>query len=283
MSRTSWRSRRTKAQRLTYVCLPASSFAATDVIKNAYEQALLFHQANFPRKNSETWLSKASSIQDVLNILAESQQRYQASKLKRWKAVSKAATWWKALSLRMTQYEKVIDSLVSSNPEYAGLIWGAMRFLFTVTLNHQEISAKIAQAFAEIGAVLPEVEFISKNLYPTQLIRATLANVYTQILEFCIRATKWCDKARKSPTKQVFSAVFKTWPLQFQDIRQEIDTQVTRLREQAAIAHQAETREIHAQVRGLRSLLDQGRDRSMQQTIGKTNRLFSMPKTKMLK
>jgi hypothetical protein len=32
----------------------------------------------------------------------------------------------------MMKYEKVIDTLVSSNPEYSAVVWGAMKFLFTV-------------------------------------------------------------------------------------------------------------------------------------------------------
>ncbi|KAK3326322.1 hypothetical protein B0H66DRAFT_155779 [Apodospora peruviana] len=55
----------------------------------------------------------------------------------------------------------------------------------------------------------------------------------------------------------VLSAVIKTWPLEFQDIRLNIEAQFRRLRGQSAVAHQAETREIHVQISDIRNMLDQ--------------------------
>lgn len=229
-----------------------------DVAKQAYEQALRFHHDEFASSTGTTsWLSSTSSVHDILHLLAETQKKYVDKRKGRWKTTTAAVSWWKLLSARMMQYEKVIDTFVASHPEYSALVWGAMRFLFTVTINHEELSSKIAQSFAEIGEVLPEAEFISQSLYPTQRIRYTLASVYAQIVEFCIRATKWYDRLRQSPVKKVLGAVFKTWPLEFQDIKVKIDVQLRRLREQSAVAHQAETREMHIQISEIQCFLNQ--------------------------
>lgn len=67
-------------------------------------------------------------------------------------------------------YSKVIDTLVSSKPEYAALVWGGIRFLCTVTLDDEELPSKIAESLAEIAAVIPEVDFVAYKLYPTQSI-----------------------------------------------------------------------------------------------------------------
>jgi hypothetical protein len=207
-------------------------------------------------------------MQDVLDVLEASQSKYQSRNAKRWKPVATAVTWWKQLSFRLMQYETVVDSFVSSNPEYAALVWGAMKFLFKVTLNHEECSSKLAQAFTEIGAVLPQAEFISQ-LYPTARIRATLASTYAQIVDFCVRATKWYEKMRRTSIKKVLGAAFKTWPLEFQDIRNNIEAQFTHLRELSAIAHQAETREINVRVVQLRALLDQARQQPFIHAFGR--------------
>lgn len=228
------------------------------IAQQAYHRALKFHRQEFAASNATSWLIEGSSVHHVLDVLAKTQQRYLDKKRERWKATETSITWWKALSNRMMQYDRVIDTLVSSNPEYAALVWGSMRFLFTATINHEELSSKIAQAFAEIGDVLPEVEFISQNLYPTERIQLTLANAYAQIIEFCIRATRWYDKTRRSTVKKVFSAVIRPWPLEFQDIKMKIDSQFKRLREQSAVAHQAETREIHVKLGEIRQFLNQG-------------------------
>ena len=138
-----------------------------------------------------------------------------------------------------------------------------------VTLNHEELSSKIAQSFAEIGSVLPEVDFIAQKLYPTESIQVTLAHVYAQLLEFCTRATAWYNRVQSNPIKKVLTAITKTWPLEFQDIRLNIDRYFRRLREQSAVAHQAETRDIHRKISDIRIMLS--KKSSIQQAFGKSN------------
>ena len=241
-----------------WYCPDPAATSPLQIAQQAYHRALKFHKQEFAACDTTPWLIQGTSVHHVLDILAKTQQRYFDKKRGRWKATESTITRWKALSSRMMQYDRVIDTFVSSNPEYAALVWGSMRFLFAATINHEELSTKIAQAFTEIGDVLPEAEFISQNLYPTERIQLTLANVYAQIIEFCIRATRWYDKTRRSTVKKVFSAVVKPWPLEFQDIKMKIDSQFKRLREQSAVAHQAETREIHVKLSEIRQFLNQG-------------------------
>ncbi len=221
-----------------------------DVLQQAYNDALRFHKLTFPHGERESWLSEPSSIQDVLDVLAQNQRKYESKTSSRWRPAAMAVSWWRRASSKMIQYETVIDSLVSSNPEYAGLVWGAMKFLFKATLNHQEMSTKIAQAFAEIGDVLPDAEFRSR-LFPRKEIRVHLAKVYAHIVEFCIRATQWYQKVRKSLWMKTLNAAFKTWPLVFQDICHGIERHIARIREMSVTGHQAETRHIHLRVQDL--------------------------------
>lgn len=240
---------------------------SVEIVKQAYGRALDFHRLTFgPDATSTSWISNSSSIQDVLDVLAATRARYEAKSSKRWRSVAVVVSWWKLMSSRMMQYERVVDTLVSSNPEYAALVWGAMKFLFTVTIHHEEVSSKLAQAFAEIGAVLPEVNFVAQKLYPIEGIQVALANAYAQIIEFCIRATRWYDRIRRNIVKRVLGAVTKTWPLEFQDIRHNIDVQFRRLRELSIVAHQAETRAIHTKIAEIKVLLDTST--SVQQAFG---------------
>ncbi|KAK4208742.1 hypothetical protein QBC37DRAFT_296066 [Rhypophila decipiens] len=195
-------------------------------------------------------------MSDVIQVLQAAQNKYGAKKAGRGRLLATATSWWQVASSRLMHYEKVIDTIVSSNPEYAAIVWGAFKFLFTATINHQELSVNIAQSLAEIGSVLPEIDFIATKLYPSELIRQTLARVYAYILEFCIRATKWCRDAHRNTIKKVFKSVFKPWALEFQDIRVNIDSLIKRLREQSAVAHQAETRDIHTRVIEIHKALD---------------------------
>jgi hypothetical protein len=112
-------------------------------------------------------------------------------------------------------------------------------------LNYEELSSKIAQWFAETGSVLREAEFIAQRLYPVESIRSTLASIYAQILEFCIRATKWFNRVRDNFLKKALHAALHSWPLEFEDIKRTIDRHVRRLRDQSTLAHQAEMRDMH--------------------------------------
>lgn len=117
-----------------------------------------------------------------------------------------------------------------------------------MTLNHEELSAKIAQALAEIGSVLPEVDFIACKLYPIERIKDTLAQAYVQIIEFCILATKWYNDVCRNRLRKVWHAIANPWPLKFEGIKMNIDACFKRLREQSTLAHQAETRVIHTKI-----------------------------------
>ncbi|KAK5652120.1 hypothetical protein OQA88_10762 [Cercophora sp. LCS_1] len=195
---------------------PDARVSAADIVKQAYDRAFQFHREAFDADGTASWVYKTPSIQHVIGILAEAQERYDTNTSKRWRPAAVVMSWWNLMSSKVMQYERVIDTVISSNLEYAALVWGAMKFLFTVTMHREELSSKIAQAFAEIGAVLQKANFVAQKLYPTEGIQATLANVYAQIIESCIRATKWYDRVHRNPLKRVLSAVTKTWPLKFQ-------------------------------------------------------------------
>lgn len=96
--------------------------------------------------------------------------------------------------------------------------------------------------------MLPEVNFIACQLYPVQAIQQTLADAYTHIVAFCIQATKWYHDVSRNRARKLWHAIANPWPLEFQDTKIAIDTCFRRLREQSALAHQTETRAIHAKI-----------------------------------
>lgn len=231
----------------------------------------------FKQKCSNTWLSSASTASEFVQIFEKSRQNYESKAASRSEGLSEAIEHWKSASSRVQHYSEVISNIVSSHPEYAAIVWGAFGFLFQVretalhnveeatdiflalpvevTLNHEELSIKLAQAFAEIGSVLPEIDFIANVLYPTQRIQETSAHVYAYIIEFCILATKWYTDVSRSKRWKMWHAFANPWPLKFEGIKTNIDAYSKRLREQSSLANQAEIRMVHAQVTEIRSAL----------------------------
>lgn len=111
-----------------------------------------------------------------------------------------------------------------------------------MTLNHQELASKVSEAFCAISEALPEVGFLASELYPVPRIQSTLATMYTYIIDFCTRALRWYHKTRGGFIKKTWAAIADPWTLEFQDVVGQIQHAIARIRELAAIAHQAETR-----------------------------------------
>lgn len=112
-----------------------TSACAAQVLGTAYHQALQFHQDEFGPSDEATWLKEKSTLSDVTAILAQAEEKYAASKAKKPKLLAHFTSWWQAASSSLMRYEKVIDTFVSSHPEYSALLWGAMKFLFTVRFS----------------------------------------------------------------------------------------------------------------------------------------------------
>lgn len=117
-----------------------------------------------------------------------------------------------------------------------------------MTLNHQELSDKISRAFRAISEALPEVDFLASELYPVPHMQATLATIYSHIIDFCTRALRWYNKTRGSFFRKTLAAIKDPWALEFEDVVLEIQRTTARIREQAAVAHQAETRYVSSVV-----------------------------------
>ncbi|CZR62722.1 uncharacterized protein PAC_12619 [Phialocephala subalpina] len=62
------------------------------------------------------------------------------------------------LAGRLAPYFETVNTLVSSHPEYAALVWGTLRFLFTLGAQYVGFIEKLAEMFEKITSTLPRVE-----------------------------------------------------------------------------------------------------------------------------
>ena len=72
----------------------------------------------------------ATSLQDLQIIVANAPIRYEASQ--KDQATRK---WLGKIATRLQYYGTVMDVLVQQHPEYVALAWGAMKFLFMVSIT----------------------------------------------------------------------------------------------------------------------------------------------------
>lgn len=69
------------------------------------------------------------TMRDVLESVHEAKSHYQCDR-----ARSKTRVYLSAFSHRVMHYGGVLDVMVQHHPEYASLAWGAMKFVFGVSL-----------------------------------------------------------------------------------------------------------------------------------------------------
>jgi len=97
------------------------------VLENAFtEGRQTFNDMLCDSENDKVWISDRASMKDVLQAVSDVRDKYNA------KRTSKAWKWLTQLSARVNYYGSILDVLVQHHPEYAALVWGAMKVLFVV-------------------------------------------------------------------------------------------------------------------------------------------------------
>ena len=104
-----------------------SRSAPEKILEQSYQIAKEQLLQELAGDNSERiWLESRQSMEDVTLALLRAKEQYEA------KPMSKARKWIGILSNKLMFYAPVLDVLSQHHPEYVSLVWGAMKFLFTV-------------------------------------------------------------------------------------------------------------------------------------------------------
>ena len=105
-------------------------------LKDVFEQAraLYLSQRGDRKKETSSWLGKTSSLDDVLEAIRSAENKYTAKKESHSRVRSTFSSWWTKAAVKIVHFRDIIDTFVSSNPEYVALAWGTIKFLFMVGL-----------------------------------------------------------------------------------------------------------------------------------------------------
>lgn len=71
-------------------------------------------------------------MDDALEAVRAARDKYVEKKKRRHRVDTALSSWWVNAAARITCFGSVIDTFISSNPEYSALAWGAIKFLFMV-------------------------------------------------------------------------------------------------------------------------------------------------------
>lgn len=99
-----------------------------DIAQEAYEKAIASFKADLTEKEAGQVLSNQGlSMHDALEAINSSRDLYETKDAK-----SKTKKWLRLLSSRVVYYGFILNAIAQYDPQHVALIWGAMRFAFTV-------------------------------------------------------------------------------------------------------------------------------------------------------
>ncbi|KAF6812698.1 hypothetical protein CSOJ01_04994 [Colletotrichum sojae] len=126
-------------------------------------------------------------------------------------------------------------------------------------VNHEKTTTLLAKSLAEIAEHLPRWELKSR-LYQTAPVQRPLEELYSLILEFLSRAYTWYREPRVC---RVIHSITQPPELRYNDLLKEISDRSTRIDQLANAGSQAELRDMHEELRDVRSILRAQASRSV--------------------
>ncbi|KAI9652431.1 MAG: hypothetical protein M1831_006774 [Alyxoria varia] len=216
-----------------------SGVTQTDPARQAFEEASRTFKTNLtsdPRKRQS--IDNFSSIEDVHHAVDAARNHYDTLQKN-----DKVRKWVVRFSAQVQLYGKVLDVLAQHHPEYIALAWGTLKFFFTTALNHDGMICALAKGLSQIGNLLPRVD-LANFLYPNEHIRKAVAELYSYIIRFLLRAYDWYNENK---LQHVLHAITRPAEIRCLDLLTEIERCSNAIRHFATSSAQAEQRDMHIQ------------------------------------
>ncbi|KAF2679822.1 hypothetical protein K458DRAFT_313422 [Lentithecium fluviatile CBS 122367] len=103
-------------------------------------------------------------------------------------------------------YGKALDVFPNMCPLVVAPIWGSIRVVIQIVSEAGKFQEKMVDMLAQIGDVLPRFGIFQRLFSNHERLLAALAEVYLDVLQFCVRAKDFFVHARKSRCKDPLGA-----------------------------------------------------------------------------
>jgi hypothetical protein len=101
------------------------------LLEDAFGEAKLKFSSTLSQDQQKiAFVNSKNNLEEVQAVVAKSMEKYESGK-----TGSKPRKWLESFSLRVKFYGDILDVFVQHHPEYVSLVWGAIKFLFTVGLT----------------------------------------------------------------------------------------------------------------------------------------------------
>jgi hypothetical protein len=116
-------------------------------------------------------------------------------------------------------------------------------------VEHETLLTTVSAGLCDIADALPRVE-LATILYPTDAMKQAVAMLYSHIMLFLMRALEWYEESR---FKRALHSITKPAALSYNDIIGLIQKETRQIADSAAASSQAEQRDMHDELRAVRS------------------------------
>ncbi|KAI9860341.1 MAG: hypothetical protein M1813_006230 [Trichoglossum hirsutum] len=214
-----------------------------DPAREAFQEAVsIFSSTITVDKRKQILVQQAASLEDLQCAIIDARSKYDAQHKNH-----KISSWLAKFSYRIRYYGNIMDVLVQHHPEYVSLAWGAMKMLFILVENHAKSVKTLAKGLSQIADSLPRVE-LATILYPTKRMRQAVAELYSHIIRFFIRAQHWYQQSK---LRHAWDSLARPVELYYNDLIQDIDECTKEVDNLAMAGARAEQRDIHLELREL--------------------------------
>ncbi|VUC23261.1 unnamed protein product [Clonostachys rosea] len=188
--------------------------------------ARLFSRDRTTAKPSDSWESLKAATDDFQSILTE-QQCAELRKVKRvpdsdavmvftaqLDAASRSrkgrsiATRLHSVLQSVQQFAMIVDTLVSSHPDIAALVWGCVKFAMLLVSNYTSYFEELSQVFMRFNSYCPKFEEY-QVLFPTSArVQEALCKFHVSIIKFCKHAVEAIQRPWQAQLLNMFRQSF---------------------------------------------------------------------------
>ncbi|KAI9792024.1 MAG: hypothetical protein M1833_001273 [Piccolia ochrophora] len=133
------------------------------------------------------------------------------------------------------QFTAVVDTLVSSHPEVAALIWGSVKFALLATSNFTSYFESISVLLMSIGKQCPRFSEYQALYQNSTRLQNALSCFYARIVRFCKQVFLF---TQRTGFMQTFKSIWKPFEIEFGPIKAELEHWSNEVREEVLLASQ---------------------------------------------
>jgi hypothetical protein len=108
-------------------------------------------------------------------------------------------------------------------------------------MNHEETLTKLADSLTSIAKMLPRVD-MHLNLYPSELLKENVEELYALLIKFYQRALRWYSAG---PLKHLMKSFTRPYNLEFADIVAQVNVRARLVDDFAVAMAHRELRALH--------------------------------------